>query len=416
MRTSILLICVLLLTKISFAQSKFSCEIRPRFEYRNGYKSLRDSLTKPAFITSQRSRINFSFEKDKISTFISIQDVRIWGEEKTKDDIANALLHEAWAEIKLNNSLTLKAGRQEIKYDDERLLATSNWNNSGSSHDLALLKFKKSKFQSHLGLAYNNDIEKNFESNYPVKFYKSLSYLWLAYNLNDNLKASVISIADGNQKDKNENILYVRSTNGGNINYKNDSLGLYFDLAGYYQLGKNIKGNDLNAYFFSAKAGYFLTKKMDVFIATDYFSGNDETDTSNKTVNAFNNLYGTFHKYLGLIDYFSSVDQSTAGGGLIDLYCQLNYKLNSKMSTSLAYHNFQLSGTLIDKTDTVNTSALNRQLGSEIDFSANFKINENANVQFGYSTFFAKKTLSIIKGGDFEKLSNWGWVMLTLKI
>ncbi|OFX21017.1 MAG: hypothetical protein A2033_11875 [Bacteroidetes bacterium GWA2_31_9] len=416
MKKICLVIIVMFFITNSFAQSKFNCEIRPRFEYRNGYKSLRDSLTKPAYITSQRSRVKFSFEKDNISTFISIQDARIWGEVKSKDDIASTLLYEAWAEIKLKQSMAIKVGRQELKYDDERLLSINNWNNVGATHDVAMIKYKKSDFQAHLGLAYNNDIDKSFESNYPVKYYKSLSYLWLSYKLNKNLKTSVISIADGNQKDKNEKILYVRSTSGGNINYKNDTIGLYADLSGYYQAGKDIKGNDVNAYFFSAKAGYYLTKNVDVFVATDYFSGNDETNTENKKNNAFSNLYGIGHRFLGFMDYFTEIDKNTSGGGLSDYYCQLNYKLNSNFSTSLAYHNFQLTGKLIDKTDTVNVTTLNKQLGSEIDFSINYKINENANVQFGYSTFFATKSLSVIKGGDFEKYANWGWIMLTIKL
>ncbi|OFX52530.1 MAG: hypothetical protein A2046_06125 [Bacteroidetes bacterium GWA2_30_7] len=418
MKTNLFILAFVLITELTnlYAQSKFSCELRPRFEYRNGYKTLRDSASKPAYLTSQRSRIKFAFEKDNISTQISVQDVRVWGEVKNKDDVASILLYEAWAELNMKSGFAIKAGRQELNYDDERLLSINNWNNVGATHDVAILKYKKSDFQAHLGLAYNNDVEKYFESNYPVKYYKSLSYLWLSYKLNNNLKTSVISIADGNQKDKSEKILYIRSTSGGNINYKSDSIGLYADLSGYYQFGKDVKGKDINAYFFSAKAGYFLTKKMDAFIAIAYFSGNDETDTANTKKNAFSNLYGMGHRFLGLMDYFTEIDKHTLGGGLIDYYGQLKYKLSSKITTSLAYHNFQLSGKLIDKTEKTNIVTLNKQLGSEIDFSIDYKINDMTTLQCGYSTMLAKKTLAIIKGGDYQKYTDWAWIMLTIKI
>ena len=68
---------------------------------------------------------------------MSVQDVRVWGQDASS--ISNADggkfgVHEAWAEIVLANSadttvkfkpiqnLSLKIGRQELAYDDVRLL------------------------------------------------------------------------------------------------------------------------------------------------------------------------------------------------------------------------------------------------------------------------------------------------------
>ncbi len=99
-----------------------SGELRPRMESRHGYSTLADESSKTAIFISQRSRINFSFNHEEYKIGLSIQDVRVWGDEEQLKDISSAVVHEAWGEIKINHYLSVKLGRQELPYDDHRLL------------------------------------------------------------------------------------------------------------------------------------------------------------------------------------------------------------------------------------------------------------------------------------------------------
>jgi hypothetical protein len=77
--------CLLLLMSFVAASTKaqtveITGQIRPRAEFKNGYKSLISENTDPAFAISQRSRITANFTSKKIITSLSIQDVRIWGD------------------------------------------------------------------------------------------------------------------------------------------------------------------------------------------------------------------------------------------------------------------------------------------------------------------------------------------------
>ena len=70
---------------------------------------------------------------------LTLQDVRVWGQDVStinRTTTANnngLMLHEAWAEILLtdttlkNKAFSLKIGRQELAYDDQRLLGNLDW-------------------------------------------------------------------------------------------------------------------------------------------------------------------------------------------------------------------------------------------------------------------------------------------------
>ena len=92
------------------------------------------------------------------------QDVSTINRSIAQDNNA-LMLHEAWAEILLtdttikNKSLSLKLGRQEIAYDDERLIGKLDWLQQGRRHDAAVLKYETKSWLLHLGAAYNQNKE-----------------------------------------------------------------------------------------------------------------------------------------------------------------------------------------------------------------------------------------------------------------
>ena len=55
-----------------YAQFKISGEIRPRMEYRHGYKKLADSLADNALFIDQRTRLNFDYKQERLAFRVSL--------------------------------------------------------------------------------------------------------------------------------------------------------------------------------------------------------------------------------------------------------------------------------------------------------------------------------------------------------
>lgn len=402
-------------TLIVNAQFKVDAEIRPRFEFNDGVKTLLSKDESPAFVTSQRSRLNLSLTDEKVNIFFSIQDCRIWGESIYKKDVPSIMVNEAWASYAFKENITLKLGRQLLNYDDKRLFGPSDWGTVGATHDLALLKVKGNDTKIDMGFAYNNNVDKKYESNYPLDYYKYLGFVWINKAFSKNFSLSLMNIADGYQKEDSDDTIYSRFTSGFYGNYMNDSSLLSLSFSVYYQYGKSPDGSSVGAYFFSIAPEFKLSKKLKVIAGIDYLSGGDAFSSSNKN-KAFSTLYGDTHGYYGHMDYFTSIDEDTQGSGLADLFLSFQHKLSSNTSFEFWVHNFSLTNNAVDTVSSPgNTLKAKKKLGNEIDLMLKHKLSNNVELRVGYSTMLATETMELFKGGDHSKYQQWGWVSLIFK-
>jgi hypothetical protein len=154
------------------AQFTLSGQLRTRTELRNGLGNLVLKGSKGAAFTSQRTRLLFNYKWDRLNFGVSLQDVRVWGQDAStvsNNDGNKLMVHEAWAELMLANSkdssikfkfidqLSLKIGRQELNYDDARLIGNLDWLQQARRHDMALLKASHKGWQIELGYAFNQN-------------------------------------------------------------------------------------------------------------------------------------------------------------------------------------------------------------------------------------------------------------------
>lgn len=409
-----ILFTVFLLSAIAGkAQFQIDGVYRLRTEFKDGVKTLSDSTKNPAFVSAQRTRLNVGFTDDKFKFYVSLYDARIWGEEALAADISTIGVHQAYVSYKINSQLNVSLGRQELNYDKKRLIADKNWNNVGAAHDLALLQYKNAKWQAHLAFAYNNDIDKSFESDYPVKLYKYLSFLWFNYKPNDGIDLSVMNLFDGNQKSGAYKTIYTRGTSGFLATLKKGKVSA--DAATYYQYGKLATGTEVSAYFFHIYPSYQLSEKIELGAGIDYFSGTDAKANS-VTNHSFSNLYGSGHAYCGAMDYFTDITKHTKDGGLNDMYLKMKYKLSGKLDFQADLHNFQFTTNVIDSVSNPGQHVwADKQLGTEIDFSLKYKFYKSADLMFGYSAMFPGQSMEILKGGDYTKGQNWLWFAIQFK-
>lgn len=405
-----LIVFILLIIGTSLtAQFSVNAELRPRFEMRNGYKQLPDTINTPAFITTQRSRLIFNYKKEKLSTCISFQDVRVWGSEKSLSANPDMSFPQAWFAYELTNFLTFKAGRQELMYDNSRLLGNANWNQNGLTHDALLLKFRIKKWQIDLGNAFNQNNDNLYGTDYSglsKNNYKALSLLWVSKSF-ERLKISSLNIADGYQKIGTSNTTYLRITTGGIIDFTED----YFSLSAraFKQTGKNSFGQNIDAFLICTNASAKLHNFFKLYAGFEMKSGDDAKDSTNNKDKAFDVLYGSTHSFNGSMDYFSK-PATTKNAGLNDFFGGMSFMPSKKINFKIDYHYFMLNNNYI-----VNSSVIDKYLASEIDFDMTYAFAEETSLSLGVSALKANKSLEYIKGGKSDKICYWAFVMLTVK-
>ena len=238
------------------AQFLIQTELRPKTESRDGFKSLLSNTQEPAFIISQRSRINLSYANEGVETYLSLQDVRVWGDEIYKTDNAVINVYQAYAAYHFNDNFSIKIGRQELVYDNKRLLGNRDWNNVGASHDIALLKFKKDGLTFDFAGGYNNEKEQIYANEYSLNYYKYLAFAWLNKTWENSLSFSVISIFDGYQDTNTSSQINTRGTSGFYTKWANSTKAFGQDAALYYQYGRSANNTLISAHYFSITQYY----------------------------------------------------------------------------------------------------------------------------------------------------------------
>ena len=403
------LLFLFLITNIN-AQLTVDAELRPRFEYRHGFKTLFPDNEEPAAFVSQRTRLNAAFNKEKLDFYLSIQDVRVWGDVPQLNNADNNGLgiHEAWGEVLFNENFSLKLGRQEISYDDQRMMGSVGWAQQARSHDAALLKFIDEKIKFNLGFAFNQDSENITGTTLTTPgTYKSLQYAWLNKDW-EHFEASFLFLNNGLQfidpVNSDDNETRYSQTIGSHLNYKIGTLALVSNL--YYQFGKDVSNNNLSAYLLALEVNYKSSQTLTLTLGTELQSGNENGTPSNGDNNAFTPFYGTNHKFNGLMDYFY-VGNHGNNIGLWDMYAKVKLALNQKSNLAFALHNFVSPSEIAPN--------VSRHLGAELDLVYSYTLDRNISFAGGYSHLFAADGMETVKNNFDGNTNNWGWIMVTIK-
>ncbi len=435
------------------AQFTLTGELRPRAELRDGQGTLLSKNAVPSFFISQRARIKIGYTGKRFRFFTTIQDTRVWGQDRstinrnTTDPNDGIMLHEAWGELifadtansRLQN-LSLKMGRQELVYDDERLLGSLNWLQQGRRHDLALLKFENKGWTAHAGFAYNQNAEfrnqpKSGDIYNPVpdqtytgantiypagtngigEMYKTLDFIYISRQfsfgkpsflfLNDNFSRYHYARSDSLKVNPVfESGAWGRMTTGVYLPFIVRKK-LYLTASAYYQFGKDKSGAELSDYLLSLYTTYVFNSKFSAGPGVDYTSGR------------FDPLYGTPHKFWGYMDYFYAADPFSANGarnGLIDYYVKTRYTPIAKLFFTADVHQFFLP----DKITDAAGKPLSRNLGTETDIVGTYNITKDVSMEGGYGSMFATPVMAAAKVKNVSNAAlqaNWAYLMVTFR-
>lgn len=392
----------------TFAQEfDANLQLRPRYEYRNGFKSLvKDSEDATSFV-SQRSRLILNFKQDKLKTKLSLQNIRTWGDVATTTtaDKNGVAVFEAWAQYDFDAKWSARLGRQVLSYDNQRIFGEIDWAQQGQSHDAAVISFHPKNHQLDLGFALNANAENLVAPTtaYTTN-YKSLQYAWYHTQFSK-INMSLLFANTGYEFAKSLTDLEVdyKQTFGTYLSYKENKWDTNLGL--YGQAGKS-NSNNVNAFYAGANLGYALTGKFKASLGYEFLSGKDQNDTS-MDFKSFTPLFGTNHGFNGFMDYFY-VGNHQNNVGLSDAFLKLNYTQN-KWQFSLTAHLFSAPSTVLDASNVKMAS----YLGTEIDLTTSYAIQKDIMATAGYSQMFGSSTLERLKGGNAGNTNNWVWVMVS---
>ncbi|MBC9795524.1 alginate export family protein [Sinomicrobium weinanense] len=407
-------VLVILAFPYSYSQNfNVSTDIRPRFEYRHGFGNLFPDDAEPGAGVIQRSRLNLDYGTEKLKITLKLQDVSVWGDTpqlSATDGNHSFSIFEAWAELFFHENWSVKAGRQAIAYDNERILGEVDWAMQGRSHDAALLRYTKNRWKADFGFAFNQEnLAAEGTAYSPTAFfsYKTMQYAYLHRDWNK-LSGSFLFLNNGFQKfDEKENPdgVFYRHTAG---TYLQLSFGkAKITGSAYYQFGKADPTRDLSAYLLSLE-GLYKTGKVSLGLGLEILSGTgQDSDGDNRS---FFPLYGTNHKFNGFMDYFY-VGNHANSTGLNDYFGKVNFVLGKKSVLQLQGHYFSSNAALFD--DSGNEA--DRYLGTEIDLVYSKNLIKSVKLAAGYSHMFAADGMGYLKGRTPDNTNHWAWVMLIVK-
>lgn len=263
------IISMLLIAKFADAQFILTGQLRTRTEVRNGLGNLIPKGSKTAAFTSQRTRLNFGYKWDRLTFGVAIQDVRVWGQDAStisNADGAKFMLHEGWVDLTLFNisdttikakgidQMSIKIGRQELSYDDVRLIGNLDWLQQGRRHDMVLLKAVHHGWQVDLGYAFNQNSDAFGITGTSYVPSNVAPYVRNSMGVLVPTPAGLLPVAPAgnaaNSSTKTGTPVWINppTTNGGNQDYKSFT-SLY--------ISKKIKQTKLSALFFNDNFGKY---------------------------------------------------------------------------------------------------------------------------------------------------------------
>jgi hypothetical protein len=407
------------------AQAQFNVDgqLIQRTELRNGYNRLINAGADPAAFIAHRARLQASYQKSAFQFFASVQDVRTWGNtSQIKLTDNNLSVHEAWLEMVLSPAWKLKLGRQELNYDNARFLGNLDWALQARAHDFGLLKWEQGTAKLHVGGGYNQDAQQLSGNIFTVPNQYKTAQMARYENLLGKLQFSLLFWNEGRQ--------FVRTDATGNIVNKGTNQRQTFglptlrltlgntQLSGFYyhQLGKDPSGRNMKGFDASAQITQQINmdtaaaRRVRLVAGAEILSGTAANNASRNR--SFSPQYGTNHMHNGYMDLFYVGGAHENNVGLKDIFVKGRLDFNSKLFTQLDGHYFSAYADVYAQ----GGAKMDRYLGTELDLTVGYLVNEAISLQGGYSQVFHTDTFERVQNnGQLKNNQNWAYLMLVFR-
>lgn len=400
-------------------------QIRARFEQKNRFAVANEGAVDLArkgdadngyFLL--RERLHLGFEAASwLKVYGEMQDAGAYNDDRyPSPDTDHAMLRQAWVGLgdPKEFPLTLKAGRQELIYGDQRLVGTADWLNIGRTFDAVKLRYESpavrlEAFASQPVIPDRYEFDESDAHDRFSGLYASTRKLipiqetqlyFLAHNVDERSATE--------QADKLYPLASPRDiyTFGGRVKSLPLALGGWdYELEAAGQFGRFKSSNtspslEQRAFAVHAGLGYTWTNAPGTpRLGLEYNFASGDSNPKDGTHGTFDNLFPSNHGLYGIMDFFSWQNmQNVRLGASIKPLRNLTVRLDGYafwLANTQDY--FYAANGAPRKTGgyALNPTAGN-YMGAELDLSGSYAITEYASAQAGLGFFFP---------GDYPKES-----------
>lgn len=355
-------------------------------------------------ITLLRTRLGFeAVPLEDVRVFIQARDSRAFGQEpNTLADSRNLDLHQGYLEIRklFADSLTLRLGRQEVSYGNERIVGTVGWHNVGRVFDGGLLRIDVDALTLDAFAMNLREVQPYVPVATPptVQQVKDEGADFFGSHVSlKNLAGHALNGYVFYESDRGSSALLPqgisRVTLGSHARGKIEAVDYETEVA--YQTGK-MGPTNISAYLLTGAVGYNMPGSVvsRVSAGADVLSG-ASGGTKYKT---FDPMFHTGHKFYGFMDYFISIPSNTQMFGLVDLLARATLMFSEKVNLNIWFHHFAQHQAVVGE----------RTLGQEIDMVMNLRYNRSVTFELGVSTFLPSSLMRNRFGGSDAAF--WGYL------
>lgn len=378
-------------------------QYRPRFELNE--KSLGDN--RAASGVSHRARLDVGLSTGGWEVRMQPQHVLNWGSENTDPALGptgslslesgDFDMHQAYVGVVWGEGFWVRIGRQEVNYQDQRLLGAVDWTQQGRAFDAVRLGYAR-------GDTWHADTL--IAILHEGGSYDQVLHAAQAGGKFGDLALTGLVLVEHSRVRMDGKTDYVRATPGlrGVLEIGDVSL----EAAAYLQAGGYTAGTadvDVLAYAVAA-AGSYKTSALTLLGGLDWLSGDD--DLTDADMHTFDTLYATNHKFYGHMDYFLNIPLHTGGLGLGDAYAGVGGISLGPVKAGATAHTFLAA---------VESAAGNRLFGGELDTNLAYKPHPAVTLVGGYGLFVAGEAfVDIGRAPDAGNLGHWLWLQMDVNL
>ncbi len=433
-------------------------QVRLRYEIRDNFGvsgAVNDFRRKGADVDNayflQRIKPRVGYTAEWFSVFVEGRSSGSTGDDRNPNPESDGPidLHQAYVTVGNHKEfpLSLKVGRQELVYGDERLIGAFDWNNIGRVFDAAKLRWQNPYFaadifsgrviiprDNHFNLPNDYDWFSGIYASSKLIPKQTTELYFLSRNTSGSSPNVLISTATpailkgASARDIYTVGMRFKSTPGefGNWDYTTELMGQFGHFNDPAQPAAK-RSQEHRAYAFFAGGGYTWNESAYApRLGLEYnFASGDSNPNDNKH-ETFENLFPTNHKFYGFMDFVSLQN-------IHNVRFTSSFKPIPRLTLQGDAHAFWLADTH-DNFYAVNgarrgglgnpaggagtgfgvNSGYSSYVGSELDIVATYALAPYATLQAGYGHFFRgkyiKESWSQVGSAD----ANWVYLQSTL--
>jgi hypothetical protein len=413
-------------------------------DFREHLGTLRADNDNSYFMSRLRARVGYTAEW--FNFLVEGRNSNTTGDDRNPNPESDGPvdLHQAYFTVGNHKEfpLSVKVGRQELSYGDERLVGAFAWNNIGRVFDAAKVRwqnkyFAADFFTSRVVIADDNNFNMSNEYDLFSGFYATSKLIpkqtteFYVFSRNTSAGSATLAgvgspaLLNGPSPRDIYTIGLRMKSNPGDFGPWDYGL----ELAGQFghfndPLALTIKSQSHQAFAAILQGGYTWTDcPMTPRVGLEYAYASGDSNPNDSKHETFENLFPTNHKFYGYMDFVSLQN-------IHDVRFSYSMKPCPRLSAAIEYHAFWLAdtadsfynvggarrGTLTSNPNTGSGYGINptygSYVGSEIDVVVGYALAKYAQIEAGYGHFFVGDYIRQSMAAPTHRSTDADWVYL----